>query len=152
MNTNRIHGTQRGVTLVELIVSITVIALASSALMGVLGYLAGSGGTVILQTQAQSIANAYLAEALAKPFSDPAGPDGENARQNFDDVDDYNGLDDATAQDRFNNPAGNFRVRMTVGPGTLNGLTGAGDLLRVDVRVDYAPGYFVEVTGYRARY
>jgi MSHA pilin protein MshD len=150
MNTRK--RAQRGVTLVELIVSITVIALAASALMGVLGYLAGSGGTVILQTQAQSIANAYLAQALAKSFNDPDGVDGEAAFTAFDDVNDYNGLDHASAVDRFGNAAGNFRVRMTVGAGTLNGLNAAANVLRVDVRVDYAPGYFVEVSGYRTRY
>ena len=63
MKTPRLTCAQRGVTLIELVVSITVIALAASALMGVLGYLAGSGGTVILQTQAQSIANARLSSS-----------------------------------------------------------------------------------------
>jgi MSHA pilin protein MshD len=142
---------ERGVTLVELVVSITIIALAASALMGVLGYLSGSGGTVILQTQAESIANSYLNEALAKPFNDPDGIDGEANRAAFDDVNDYNGIDDAAAVDVLGNASGNFRVRVTVGPGVLGALPAA-DVQRVDVRVDFGNSYFVEVSGYRVRY
>ena len=48
---------QRGVTLVELVVAIVVIAMAGSALIGTLSYLAGTSGTTMRQAQAQGCAN-----------------------------------------------------------------------------------------------
>ena len=62
------HRRERGVTLIELVVAIVVIAVAGAALPGTLAYLNGTGNTSILQAQAQSIANAYLNEILGKNF------------------------------------------------------------------------------------
>lgn len=141
---------QRGVTLVELIVAIVVIALAGSALVGTLSYLAGTGTTPLLQAQAQSIADAYLAEISGKSFTDPNGVDGEANRAQFDDVDDYNGLDDAAARDAFGNAAGNFPVRVTLTAGGLGALPAA-DVWRIDVTVDYADTSLVATT-YKTRH
>lgn len=140
----------RGVTLVELIITITVIALAGTALLGTLAYLGGTGSNALLQAQAQSIANAYLNEILGKSFVDP-NADGEANRAQFDDVDDYNGLDTPAASDEFGNAAGNFRVRVSVANGTLGALPAA-DVRRVDVTVDYGNAAAVVATGYRTRY
>lgn len=138
----------RGVTLVELVVSIVVIAIAGAALSGTLAYLNGTGNTSILQAQAQSIANAYLNEITGKRFV----ADGvEGSRDQYDDIFDYNGLDDAAARDEFGNAAGNFRVRVVVGAGALNGLPAA-DVRRIDVTVDYGNGSSVVASGYRTRY
>jgi MSHA pilin protein MshD len=138
----------RGVTLVELVVSIVVIAIAGAALSGTLAYLNGTGSTSILQAQAQSIANAYLNEITGKRFV----ADGvEGSRDQYDDIFDYNGLDDAAARDEFGNAAGNFRVRVVVAAGALNGLPAA-DVRRIDVTVDYGNGSSVVASGYRTRY
>lgn len=144
------HRRARGVTLVELVVSIVVISIAGAALSGTLAYLNGTGNKSILQAQAQSIANAYLNEVIGKSFVDP-NADGEPSRDQYDDVDDYDGLDDAVARDEFGNVAGNFRVRVNVVAGALNGLPAA-DVLRIDVTVDTSDGSTVVATGYRARY
>jgi MSHA pilin protein MshD len=144
---------QRGVTLVELIVAITVIATAGAALVGTLSYLAGTGSDYILQAQAQSIADSYLAEISGKSFSDPDGVDGEANRSLFDDVDDYNGLTSAAASDEMGNAAGNFSVRVTLTPGGLGTIPNA-DVWRIDVVVDYGNGSAngtVISTGYRTR-
>jgi MSHA pilin protein MshD len=140
---------QRGMTLIELITSIVVISLAGAALLGTLSYLAGTGNQSMLQAQAQSIATAYLNEITGKSFTDP-DVDGEALRAQFDDVDDYDGLD-ALATDEQGNSAGNFRVRVTVVPGTL-GTIPAADVRRVDVTVDYGNGANVIASGYRTRY
>jgi MSHA pilin protein MshD len=142
---------QRGVTLVELITSIVVISLAASALLGILGFLSNNSGMALAQTQAQSVADLYLTEALSKPFIDPDGVDGETARTLFDDIDDYNGLDTATATDQAGVAAGSFRVRVAVVPDSLVGIP-ATALRRVDVRVEFAADQMVLATGYRARY
>lgn len=141
----------RGVTLIELVVSITVIAVAGAALTGTLAYLNGTGNTAILQAQAQSIANAYLNEITGKAFVDPDGVNGEPVRAQFDDINDYDGLNTAAASDEFGNGAGNFRVSVAVGPGALNGLPAA-NVRRIDVTVIYGSGSAVVATGYRTRY
>jgi len=139
---------QRGVTLVELVVSIVVIAVAGAALAGTLAYLNGSGNTSILQAQAQSIANAYLNEITAKRFV----ADGvEGTRAQYDDIFDYNGLNTAVASDEFGNLAGNFRVRVAVVAGALNGVPAA-DVRRIDVTVDYGNASSVVASAYRTRY
>lgn len=141
----------RGVTLIELTATIAVIALAGAALVGTLSYLSASGGGVLQQAQAQAIADAYLAEITGKSFVDPDGVDGEGSRAQFDDVDDYAGLDDATARDEFGNPIGNHRVRVNLVAGGLGTLPAA-DVWRVDITVDYAGGGAVIATGYRTRH
>jgi MSHA pilin protein MshD len=141
---------QRGMTLIEVTMGIVVIALAGTALVGTLSYLAGSGNASMLQAQAQSIANAYLNEILGKAFVDP-NVNGETQRSQFDDIGDYNGLDTPTATDEFGNPAGNFRVRVSVVAGALNGIP-AVDVRRIDVTVDYGSGARVIASGYRTRY
>jgi MSHA pilin protein MshD len=140
---------QRGVTLVELIVSITVIAIAGVALSSTLAYLNGTGNTSILQAQAQSIANAYLNEIIGKRFADPNVI--EASRDLYNDVRDYDGLDTPAAGDEFGNAAGNFRVRVSVVAGALGALP-AIDVRRIDVTVDYGTGAAVVATGYRTRY
>jgi MSHA pilin protein MshD len=142
---------QHGVTLVELVTSIVVIAMAGSALLGVLGLLSRSGGTAMAQQQAQAVANAYLSEVLSKPWIDPNGMDGEALRNQFDDLDDYDGLNEAAARDQVGNAAGNFQVRVSVVPGALGTLPAA-DVRRVDVSVNYSAGLNALATGYRTRH
>jgi MSHA pilin protein MshD len=142
---------QRGVTLVELVASIAVIAIAALALFSTLGFINTSSGNAMLQSQAQAIATAYLDEITNKPFVDPDGIDGEGSRDLYDDVNDYNGLDDASARDRFGNVVGNFRVRVAVSNAALNGVPAANSM-RVDVTVDYGTAAQVVTTGYRLRY
>ena len=141
---------QRGVTLIELIVAIGVISVAGAALMSTLSYLSGQGSDYMLQAQAQSIADAYLAEITGKSFADPNGPDGEANRVLFDDVDDYNGLDTIAASDEIGNAAGNFRVRVNLTAGGL-GVLPANDVWRIDVTVNYGNDFVVS-TGYRTRH
>lgn len=141
---------QRGVTLAELVVSIVVIATAGAALVGTLSYLSGSGAEHMLQSQAQSIADAYLNEITGKCFAD-CEPGPENNRAQFDSVTDYQGLDTNVASDEQGNVAGNFRVRVTLTPGTLGTLP-ANAVWRIDVRVDYGQNGQVIATGYKTNH
>jgi MSHA pilin protein MshD len=141
---------QRGVTLVELIAALTVIGIAGVALAGTLGYLAGPGQAYLRQAQAQSVAAGYLGEISGKSFADPDGVDSEANRTQFDDVDDYAGLDTSTATDQFGNAAGNFRVRVNLTPGGLGTLP-ASAVWRIDVTVEH-DGRSVIATGYRTNH
>ena len=140
---------QRGLTLVELIVAIVVIGLAGAALVGTLSYLAGTGNASMLQAQAQSVANAYLTEILGKSFTPVANA--LPVRSQFNDINDYNGLDTPTATDELGNFAGNFHVHVDVVAGTLNALP-AVDVRRIDVTVDYGNGSQVVASGYRTNH
>ena len=141
---------ERGVTLVELVVTIAVISVAGVALVSTLSFIAGAGTDHVLQAQAQSIANAYLNEIQGKSFADP-DVDGEGSRCQFDDVDDYQGLDTNTATDACGLASGDFRVRVNLTPGTLGTLP-ANAAWRIDVTVDYDVTSQVIATGYRTNH
>jgi hypothetical protein len=118
--------------------------------MGTMTYLSGAGSDHVLQSQAQSIANAYLNEIVGKSFVDP-DVDGEANRCQFDDVDDYQGLDTAVATDECGLAAGDFRVRVVLTPGTLGALP-ANAVWRIDVTVDYGVNERAIATGYRTNH
>jgi prepilin-type N-terminal cleavage/methylation domain-containing protein len=145
----------RGLTLLELLVAIVVIALAGVALMGTLGYIASTSGESLGETQARAIAEAYLAEALARPFVEPTAFDNQVGRANLNDVDDYNGINDSNAQDQLGNTfggVGQFQVNVTVvNSGGLGGLPAA-DVKRVDVTVRSNGAIRATATGYRTKY
>lgn len=145
---------QRGATLVELVVSIVVIAIAASAVLGVLSRSVGRSADAMVMSQAVAIAEAYLEEIMLKPFADPDGVDGETLRTDFDDVDDYHGLVDNGARNQFGAalaPLSEYTVSVTVGAtAALPSVPGA-DAERVDVRVTYPQGATVALTGYKTR-
>ncbi len=142
---------ERGATLIELVISIVVIAIAASAVLGVLSSSVGRSADAMVMSQAVAVAEAYLEEISLKPFVDPDGVDGEATRAAFDDVDDYNGLVDSGARDQFDTPLApltQYTVAVTVVPSA--GLTGVplGAAERIDVQVTY-PGGVVALTGYK---
>ncbi|OFE12893.1 hypothetical protein PHACT_06850 [Pseudohongiella acticola] len=134
-------GRQRGLTLIELVAVIIILAVA---LVGVSAAISGAvsrSSDVLLETRAVALAQSYLDEILAKRFDERTAPrgippcrsnctdevdfgldGGETDREDYDDVDDYHGLDegldqatplqDAEGMDRLGYD--NFRVRVTV--------------------------------------
>jgi len=150
-----LRATQRGVTLIELVISIVVIAVAAGGVLGVLSRSVGRSADAMIMSQAVSIAEAYLEEITLKSFVDPDGVDAETQRADFDDVDDYDGLVDVGARDQLGgapSELSRYTVTVTVaGSSALTGIPGA-DAKRIDVRVTYAPNVTVALTGYKARY
>jgi prepilin-type N-terminal cleavage/methylation domain-containing protein len=116
---------ERGVTLIELIVTITVLALAGVALMGTMGYLAGESGDAIAETQAQAVADKYLASTLAQSFPSIAG-----------------------------GTAAQGSMQVTIAVSSSGALTGVPSTAakRVDVTVMTPNGQTVIATGYRLAY
>jgi MSHA pilin protein MshD len=151
--TDRLVPRERGVTLIELVISIVVVAVAASAVLGLLARNTAHSADAMVLAQAVSIAEAYLEEVSVKPFADPDGTDGEGARSAFDDVDDYNGLYDAGARDQFGAaiPAlSGYTVSVTVSASAA--LTGvpAAAAERIDVRVRFAaPPVDFTLSGYK---
>lgn len=138
----------RGTTLVELVIAITVIAIAVTAVLGLLSAISIRSAGAMTATQAASIASAYLDEALSKAYLHTNGP---AARANFDDVRDYNFVD-AGARNATGNPVpglGQYTVQVTAVPAALGAVPNA---IRVDVRVTAPDGAVTLLTGFRASY
>jgi MSHA pilin protein MshD len=144
---------QRGMTLIEVVISIVIVAIAVGAVLGVLSQNARHSADALVLSQAVSIAEAYIEEITLKPFVDPDA-DGEAVRADFDDVDDYDGLVDAGAADQFGNPIpalAAYTVSVDVSPSAALPSIGAADAVRVDVRVQYAPYVDFALSAYKTR-
>ncbi|MEX0623026.1 prepilin-type N-terminal cleavage/methylation domain-containing protein [Saccharospirillum sp.] len=99
--------TQRGVTLVELIITIVIIAIALSGTIIAFSNVVGRSSDTLFQSRAIALAQAYLDEIMGQPF-DRETPDGgappyagtcrviggdEDDRDTFRSVDEYDGLE-----------------------------------------------------------
>ncbi len=146
---------QRGVTLVELLVSIVIVSIAASGVLGVLSMTTAASADPMIRHQAAAIAEAYLEEILLKPMTDPDGVDGEALRTDFDDLDDYDGLADVGARDQFGVPIsglGNYNVAVAVSPSAALPAIPLVDALRVDVVVTNGVEINFTLSGYRTRF
>jgi MSHA pilin protein MshD len=147
------HG-EHGATLIELVVSIVVIAIAAGAVLGLLSRSVGRSADAMVLAQSVAIAEAYLEEILLKSYVDPDGVDGETSRTDYDDVDDYNGLVDGGARNQFGTALAAlspYTVTVTVVASTaLTGVPGA-DAERVDVVVTRSGTAAVRLSGYKTR-
>ena len=132
---------QQGVTLIELIAVIVILAISLAGVTAAISSAISRSSDVMLETRAVALAQSYLDEILSRRFDERSaprgippcrtnctdevdfGPDGgESGRADFDDVDDYHGLDEGLGQanplqDAEGNERldyGNFRVRVEV--------------------------------------
>lgn len=159
-----------GVTLVELVMYIMVVSVGVAGILSVMTYTARHSADPMVQQQALLVAEAYMQEILLKPFLDPDGgtqtcPAPEANRGAFDNVCDYNGLNDAGARDQLNNAISgleqyNVAVAVSGGPGLSLGPaadlvanTASVRVLRVDVTVTHSQTPIdLILTGYRTSY
>jgi len=151
----------RGVTLIELVITIVIVAISVTAVLGVLSMLATGSADAMIRNQAVAIASAYLEEITLKPYSDPDGVAAlEATRDLYDDVSDYSGLVDPSvlgggvgARDQFGNAiAGLDQYTVTVSAGTLTSIPGV-DVRRIDVNVQYPSAHVnVTISGYRTNF
>lgn len=145
---------QSGVTLVELLVSIVIVSIAASGVLGVLSMTTAASADPMIRHQAAAIAEAYLEEIMLKPIADPDGVDGEAARADYDDLDDYDGLADAGARDQFGSliaGLASYSVAVSVAPSSGLPSVPPADALRVDVIVTHSADINFVLSGYRTR-
>lgn len=155
METLQPQNAQRGVTLIELLVSIVVVGVASGIILGLLATTTGASADPMLRHQASAIAEAYLEEILLKSFDDPDGIDGEASRADYDDLDDYAGLLDVGARDQFGNviaALADYTVSVNVQSSTALAPVPGGDTLRIDVNVSRGSNINLLLSGYRTRF
>ena len=135
----------RGITLIEMVISISILAIALTGVTVMLGGSLSNSSDTLLEVRAVALGQAYLDEIIGKRFdentrdsgippcrnnagspracSSTLGPEAGESRASFDDVDDYNGLDEglgasnATLRDALGNVRtgfDNFRVTVAV--------------------------------------
>jgi len=141
----------RGFTLIELVVSITVLAIAVGGMLAAMSAVSANSANTMVSEQATAIAAAYLNEVLQKPFG---AADGQVTRATLDVVDDYAGLTDVGVHDQTGAavPAlALYTVSIRVGAGVLGGVPAA-QLREVDVTVSHPSGVTVVLSGYRTLY
>ena len=155
----------KGFTLIELITTIVVVGIASTALLGVFSGMVQGSADPAVQQQAVTIAEAYLEEIQLKAFEDPQGGE-TNGREEgtgiatdralFDDVQDYNDLSDNLVRDQFGNNVAalsRYRVTVTANFTVLDTITLASQqalLITVNVTHDAIDG--ITLHGYRTSY
>ncbi len=145
----------RGFTLIELIVAITIVAIAATTLLGAIAAVASRSADAMLQQQAIAIAQAYLDEIQQRWVVDPNGSPPNTGRASWDLVDQYNGLVDVGAHDQFGNAIAAlaaYTVSVNVSQSTaLPGIANTA-ARRIDVTVTTAPNVSVTLSGYRTNY
>lgn len=123
---------QKGATLVELVMTIVIISIAIAGVVGAFSLIAGRSADPLNQTRAIALSQLYFDEILSRKY-DHNTPDGgvpreegcnigreagESDREDFNDVDDYDGLDESPPLDADGNPVDaayqNFRVQVTI--------------------------------------
>src|SRR5690606_5990048 len=92
---------QRGMTLVELIITIVIIGIAATALFSAMASITGRSADPMLRQQSLAIAEGYLEEILLQDYATALNPC--TGRACFNDVRDYQDLDDRPPQDMENN-------------------------------------------------
>ena len=148
--------TQRGFTLLELVVTLVILAIAVGAISGLVAQIGGSSASPVLQTQALYLAEGYLEEASLRSYADP---DGLNegcgvSRDLWDDVGDYACLATPAAPTDATGAAmaglSRYRVSMTVGTAAA---VGGATTRRIEVRVTHVDGRLdVRLAALRAQY
>jgi len=145
----------RGVTLVELVVAITIVAIAATTILGALAAVAARSADAMMQQQAIAIAESYLSEILQRWVIDPNGTPPNTGRASWDLVDQYNGLVDVGAHDQFGNPIAslnNYTVSVSTAQSSALAGVPAAAARRVDITVSYPPSASVTLSGYRTSY
>ncbi len=143
---------QTGFTLVELVMSMVIIAICLTGVFQVMTYTTQHSADPLMTHQAVAIAESYLEEILSHPYSDPAGPNNESARDVYDDVGDYDGLSDTGVHDRDGNAVSglsSYNVLVLVDNVNLNSGVKA---KKITVTVTPPAGSVLALTGYKAQY
>jgi MSHA pilin protein MshD len=153
---------QRGMTLIELVIAIVIIGIASAALYGAMASITGRSADPMLRQQSLAIAEAYLEEIAlqAFPVSTACSASNDGAgRGSFDDVCDYNGLFYAAQTYAPRNALSStplsgleaYQVSVQVTAQAWNGLA-ASDVLYIQLTVTDPAGQDLVLGGFRARY
>ena len=142
---------QRGMTLIELVISIVIIGIAAAALYSAMAAITGRSADPLLHQQSLALAEAYLEEIELQAFAQQANAACSPARACYNDVRDYAGLSEAP-HDAFGDAIAElagYHVDVTVaGPAAWNGVPS----MRIEIRVTDPAGGSLLLDGYRTCY
>lgn len=169
----RTRASEAGLTLVELIIFIVVISVALVGVLSVLNTTVQHSADPLVRKQMLAIAEGLLEEVAAQPFTwcdpdDPKaeaatsaancttaedlGPEAEEDRGTFDNVNDYHGLtlNPVTAITGSSLAPAGYSAAIQIIPEALNGIA-SGEALRILVTVTHGSDSLV-LEGYRTRH
>ncbi|MBK8970680.1 MAG: prepilin-type N-terminal cleavage/methylation domain-containing protein [Hahellaceae bacterium] len=148
----------RGFTLIELVVTIVILGIGVAGLASLMSQAMVRGTDAIVHTRLVSVGRAYLKEVQGKPYAEGGATSTcsiqqeEGNRMAFDDVDDYNGLNEKPPRTQIStaiNQYAGIRVSVSVAcAGTELGLS-SGNLKRITVTVRDDSGPLQVFVAYR---
>lgn len=148
---------QSAFTLIEIIVTILVLAVASAALPAIYSNMVRGSADPVIQQQAITVAEAYMEEILRKSYEDPfvvetGGAEAGETRASYNDVQDYSALPaNQNVRDQNNNPIAalaGYSVTVGVQAAVLSGVPA----LRVDVTVTHPVTGSISLSAFRTQY
>ena len=166
-----------GFTLLEVLVTLVVIGIAATSIMGVFISTVRTSADPLIQQQAIAIAEAYMEEIQSKKFcqdvsvpmtlpppqpipacvTETGGAEAGESRSTFNDIQDYNDSSvDGTIKDQndavISGLAG-YAIDVVVSAAELGGITQAsGNAMRIDITVSHAAIDPISLSGFRANY
>ncbi len=173
-----VFNRQIGATLVEVIIAIAIIGIALVPLTMSFAFTTSRSADAMVEVRVVELGQAYVEEILSKRFDENSamggappcsstttpcgaiGPEAGEARATFDDVDDYQGIDDQPPLDSLGvarTGYERFRVEVDVAYATAAevaayGLDGSSDLKKILVRVHPPGGTAMEFEVYRGNF
>ena len=143
---------QRGMTFIELIISMVIIGIALAGILSVMNLTTARSADPMIQHQALAIAEAYMEEILTKEYNASNCPAGSGAsRSTYCSIDHYASIDEGPT-DQLGNPIvalASYQVRVGVGaPDAISGVP----MKRINVSVGHPSGVNITLSGYRADY
>ncbi|MDO9365874.1 MAG: prepilin-type N-terminal cleavage/methylation domain-containing protein [Methylotenera sp.] len=137
-----------GFTLIELVIFIIIVSVAVVGILSVMNTVVKSSADPMIRKQAAALADSILEEILLKPYTDPdATETGETGRDNYDDVDDFNGKTNALFTDLPSELSAYVINIAVASPAALNGVT----MKKITVTVTNGADS-ISMVGYRASY
>ena len=163
---------QRGITLIELVLTIVIISVAVAGVIGAFSLVTGRSADPLLQSRATALGQLYLDEVMARRF-DVETPVGGGYAKNVDCTPDKNAHG---KRDRFvtvndfhtgpNNPqlpvlasqsdelysGYEVTVEVTCAGGELDGISRNEDAKRIDVTITDPQGQEIVISAYRGNF
>jgi len=141
----------RGATLIELIMTIVIISVSLAGILSVVNLTTSHSADPMVQHQAIAIAESYLEEITLHPVT--ATPDTSVAgdRSTFDNITDYDGLNDTGAIDQNGDAIiglENYTIVVSIADETVSAVT----MKAITITVSRPGTQDIVLTGYRADY
>lgn len=144
---------QQGATLIELILSMVIISIALVGIFSVINLTTLHSADPMVNFQAIAVAESYMDEILLQSYADPDGSESGETRASYDDVSDYNGLNDVGAHNQQGVLISNLsRYNVAVVVSAATALTGGVSAKKVSITVSGQGLPGLTLVGYKTDY